>query len=216
MGTKKYEQSYDYEYYWKSCNNPTDFMSYYQQLNAIYDCKPKTVLEIGVGNKLVSNQLKSIGIDVLTMDINADLKPDWFGDIRNIHTGIGKFDVVCAFEVLEHIPFADFQKALVQMKNHSSKYVIISLPILSVGIKLYMKLPALRPSYGYLDLLINLKQKDIKDDHTAHYWEINRAGYSEKKILDIISKHFEIVKRGRMYMSPNHYMLVLKKKGDED
>lgn len=74
MGTKKYETNMTYEYYWKSLNNSPNFVSYYNQLNEIYNTSPKSVLEISIGNKLIYNHLKEIGIKVTSLDINKKLK----------------------------------------------------------------------------------------------------------------------------------------------
>lgn len=128
MGTKKYEKSIKYEYYWISCNNFTNFISYYNQLNEIFKTNPKTVLEIGTGNKLIYNQLKEIGINVTSLDINKNLNPDIIGDIRQIPFPDNSYDTVVAFEVLEHIPFSDFEKSLIELKRVSKKWVIISIP----------------------------------------------------------------------------------------
>jgi 2-polyprenyl-3-methyl-5-hydroxy-6-metoxy-1,4-benzoquinol methylase len=109
-------------------NNLLRFLSYQHQIELITNLKPKNVLEIGVGNKLVSNQLKSMGLKVTTCDFDPKLKPDFIGDIRNLPFKKNEFDLVVAFEVLEHLPFSDFDKALFEMQRVSKKNCIISLP----------------------------------------------------------------------------------------
>ena len=174
MGTKKYETSIGYKYYWESLNNLPNFVSYFNQLNEIYLTKPKTVLEIGIGNKLIYNQLKEIGIKTVALDINHKLKPDVVGDIRKLSFEDCSFDTVCAFEVLEHIPFSDFENALMELKRVSKKYVIISIPIRKIGLEFYFCAPIIHNIYFYLDIPYPLKQKKIITDKDCHYWEVNK------------------------------------------
>ena len=53
------------------------------------------MLEIGVGNRTVSNYLKENGVDITTFDFDKELKPDIVGDVRDMK-GIkdNSFDVV--------------------------------------------------------------------------------------------------------------------------
>jgi SAM-dependent methyltransferase len=138
MGTIKREKSLKYIGYWNNSIYKNRFNSYQNQLIEIYNTKPKTVLEIGVGCKLVYNHLKEIGIKVTSLDINKNLKPDYIGDIRKLPFKNNSFDTVCAFEVLEHIPFNDFEKSLKELKRVSKKNIIISIPIRKIGIEFYM------------------------------------------------------------------------------
>ncbi len=121
MGTYKYETSIEFKYYWESLNNFESYISYLNQIKTIYELKPKTVLEIGVGNKLTYNHLKQIGIDVVSLDINQKLNPNYIGDIRQLTFESNFFDLICAFEVLEHLPFSDLEKALQELKIFKSK-----------------------------------------------------------------------------------------------
>ncbi len=212
MGTKEYETSFDFYYYATSCNNLYNFASYYHQLNEIIATKPNKVLEIGIGNKLIYNQLNSMGIYTVGLDINNKLRPNIVGDIRKILVDNYSFDTVCAFEVLEHIPFEDFETALKEMHRVSRKNVIISLPIVRKGIDFYIKIPKFKPFYFYIDLPIKVKQKPVENDKQAHYWEVNKIGYSRKRIRSILEKYFTIKKEYRIPLNKYHIMYVMEKK----
>lgn len=212
MGTKKYETNIAYKYYWESCNNFTNFISYYNQLNEIYSTNPKKVLEIGVGNKLLYNQLKEVGINVKSVDINSKLNPDIVGDIRELPFKKNSFDTVCAFEVLEHIPFDDFEVALKEIKRVSRKSVIISIPIRNIGLEFYFWAPKIHGVYLYVDLPIPMKNKGVTSDNDCHYWEVNKMGFSKKRILNTIKKHFVVKKEFRPQFNKYHWFLVLEKK----
>lgn len=213
MGTEKYERSITYNYYWESLNNFKSFVSYYNQLNEVYATHPKRVLAVGIGNKLVYNHLKEIGIKVTSVDINPNLNPDFIRDVRELPFLFDNlFDTVCAFEVLEHIPFTDFETALLELKRVSNKYVIISIPIRKTGIEFNLWLPKIHDIYFYIDIPFPIHQKKHITDQDCHYWEVNRIGYSKKRILNIIKKHFNVVKEFRPMYNKHHWFLVLQNK----
>jgi ubiquinone/menaquinone biosynthesis C-methylase UbiE len=206
MGTKEYETNISYKYYWTTSNDIKQFIAFSNQLNEIYNTSPKTVLEVGCGNKLVKNQLESIGIKTICCDINKNLKPDVVGDIRKLPFENNAFDTVVAFEVLEHQPFEDFEKALLELKRVSKKNIIISVPIVTIGLEFYMWLPKIHDIYFYIDIPFPLRIQKVD-----HYWEANGKGHSKKKIDEIISKHFKILKSYRPKLDKFHLFYILQK-----
>ena len=88
------------------------FISYFHQIEETLRTNPRTVLEVGVGNKIVSNYLREYGVKVKTCDFDKGLKPDVVADVRKLPFRDREFDTVIAFEVLEHLPFEDFETAL--------------------------------------------------------------------------------------------------------
>src|SRR3990167_6088204 len=105
-------------HYFKSKYNNLDrFISYFYQIDLITslvtDKDTDGVLEVGVGSGMASNYLKMADFKVFTCDFDKDLNPDYVADIRQIPVGDDAFKVVTAFEVLEHLPFEDFEKALI-------------------------------------------------------------------------------------------------------
>jgi SAM-dependent methyltransferase len=104
------------------------FISYFYQIDSVIKTKPKTILEVGVGNNVVSNYLDQFGFNIITCDFNENLSPDCLADIRHLPFRNSRFDVVFSCEVLEHIPFKDLPKALSELRRVSKKYVIISIP----------------------------------------------------------------------------------------
>src|SRR3989344_6091131 len=115
-----YEQS--------SYNDRPRFISYYYQIESVLYCGAQKILEIGVGNKLSSEYLKGIGVKVTTCDFDPEIKPDIVADVRDIPVADKSYDAVAAFQILEHIPFSEFGKALKEFSRISKKHVIISLP----------------------------------------------------------------------------------------
>ncbi len=80
-----------------------------------YIKKEDTVLEIGCGNMYVTRILREKGIDILGLDIQEPA--DMVGDIRNYQKlGLtpGGYDVILAFEVIEHVDIVEPVKALLK------------------------------------------------------------------------------------------------------
>lgn len=84
---------------------------YYFIIKEVINFKPKDILEIGAGNEMVKNCLLKIVERYKVMDINPKLKPDILSDLRKFKSELkGKFDCIICAEVLEHMPFDDFEK----------------------------------------------------------------------------------------------------------
>jgi ubiquinone/menaquinone biosynthesis C-methylase UbiE len=98
------------------------FISWFYQINTVQKLNGSKMLEVGVGNKILSNYLKQQGLHVTTADFDKNLHPDYVCDVRKLPFNSNSFDVVCGFEILEHIPFSDFQIALKELKRVTKKY----------------------------------------------------------------------------------------------
>ncbi|UCE06678.1 MAG: class I SAM-dependent methyltransferase, partial [bacterium] len=86
-----------------------------------------SVLEFGSGRNLTKAIVEHFGIRHLAVDVSDRFCPDVVSSIEEFFTD-EKFDMVCAFEVLEHNPFEKFEALLLKMKSFSKQYVYISLP----------------------------------------------------------------------------------------
>lgn len=95
------------------------FCSYWHQLQEVLLLKPSEVLEIGIGNGFVSRYLKERGINVTTLDIDKELKPDVVSSVLDISFQCEMFQVVTCYEVLEHLPYEDIPKALSEISRVS-------------------------------------------------------------------------------------------------
>lgn len=205
MGTKEYETSIDYKYYWKSCNNIHNFDSYLTQLKEVSALEPKNVLEIGCGNKLFSTHLRNYDVNVVTMDINQNLNPVYVKDISAPNAvGCLKecFDCVCAFEVLEHIPESRVDQALENIYNLTTKYVVISLPFRQRSINFLTSIRFFRAFGFYLPF----KRAMAK----AHYWEVDFNNLQD--IINKFSKYFKRIEYKFPIYNRNHIFFIMEKR----
>jgi SAM-dependent methyltransferase len=183
--------------------------SYYFQIKEILDLKPWSVLEVGVGDGLVGSYLKNnTNIDYKTLDIAQDLGPDFIGSVNEIPLQNNSYDVVCAFQVLEHLPFDQFDKSLKEINRVSKKYAIISLPHFGPAVRFKFKIPFLPEIKGAFKIPFPVNH----NFNGQHYWEIGKKGYAPVKIRRIIGDNFTIVKEFVPFDNQYHRFYVLRKK----
>ena len=182
--------------------------NYFYQLDGVrFFDGAKNVLEIGIGNKIVSDTLKKMGFDVKTLDIDEGLAPDIVASADNMPVGDKSFDVVVACEILEHLPFLKFEKCPSEIKRVAKRGAVISLPHAGYTFSFSFKIP-----------LIKWKRFIFKIPHfwraktstSEHYWEPGLKNYSLSKIKKIFKKAgFEIKESFIGPDDPSHVFFIL-------
>lgn len=212
---KKFKLQVQKEKYFDEYDDLLRFISYFYQVDITRRLKPKKVLEIGIGNKMVSSYLENHGIQIETCDFDKELKPDYIADIRNLPLKDNSYELIIACEVLEHIPWQDVDKALSEMQRVTKKYVLISIPYSSAGFELIMKFPGAGKimKKPFFDLFFRIPYffMDIKFSG-EHYWEMGRKKYPAIKIRREFKKYFKIVKEIRPVINSYHHFFILEKK----
>lgn len=167
--------------------------SYWHQIVAIVRHHPRSVLEIGVGLGVTTQLLRRASIDVTTVDFDAALKPDIVGDVRNLDQLVApkSFDLVCAFQILEHIPFEDFDRAIDALAHVARRHVVISLPQWGRPLELRTRLFKDKLSFKFSRRLY--RHKTWKYDG-QHYWEIGAKDFPLSRIRESLSRRMRIVK----------------------
>lgn len=204
----------DSNIYYNSYENLNTFICYYYQNLSVLNTAPKKYLEIGIGNKLVSDHIKKQGINVTTCDHDKKFSPDKVADVRKLPFKNKEFDTVAAFEVLEHLPFEDFNKALNELNRVSKKYVILSLPYRCVEWQAYLNFWFIKRWKFNLSLKIPafFKKVNINTNDYGHYWEMGAKDYPIKKIRNEIKDKFSICQEFQSKFNNYHYFFILKKK----
>ncbi len=185
------------------------WMSYWYQAKEILS-KPeiKSVLDIGPGTDFLRSVIAIHRPDISyhSLDIAADVNPDIVGGVTRIPVVENSYDVVCAFQVLEHIEFKDFEIALQEMKRVSKKYVFVSLPHFGPSLELQLKVP-------FLPRMQFATKIPFPQKHTfggQHYWEIGKKGYSPRKIRASLQKHFTILDEYVPFENQYHRFFITK------
>ena len=172
-----FDTSYDTKARWNS---------YWYQIYEVVKLQPKRVLEIGVGNKTVSSYLKKMKFNITTCDFDKNLEPDVVANVLKLPFKPNAFDVVLCAEVLEHLPFKYFVKALREIYRITKKSAIVTLPHFSLT-NLYLGAKVVP--------FIPKKEFSFKVDYPfkhqfdgEHYWEIGKKSHSLSKVKEEIPK----------------------------
>ena len=184
--------AYDELHRWKS---------YWYQIQAIGRSQPARLLEIGSGSGVISWYARErMGVEVVTFDFDNALSPDIVGDVRDLtqYFECDSFDCVCAFQVLEHIPFEDFERALQAMASISSRSVLISLPHWGYPIELRMQLVRRAWTFAMARKVSPPKRWSFDGEH---HWEIGVEGCSLQTVRNVVNGPLEIK---REYFCPDY------------
>lgn len=182
--------------------------SYYYQLAEIFACAPASVLEVGVGDGVVGERLRHAGVAYTSVDIASDVHPDIVAPVTAIPVPDASHDVVCAFEILEHLPFDQFDAALRELARVSNGHVLLSLPHFGPSVRIELKVPG-------IPRLRAAWKVPVPKQHVfngQHYWEIGKRGFPVRRIRRALAQHFVIRKEFVPFENQYHHFFVLTKK----
>ncbi len=183
--------------------------SYYYQIESLLASPPVSILEIGVGEGVVRDYIRNqTKIAYTSLDIAEDLLPDVVGSVDKIPLANNSFDTVCAFEILEHLPFDRFEIALQELYRVAKTRVIISLPHFGPPVKFLLKVPFLPE----IKIALKVPYRKMHVFDGQHYWEIGKRGYNVSKICQAIKRYFMIEKEFVPFENQYHHFFILTKK----
>lgn len=197
--------------------------SYFLQMATMHRLKVRSVLEIGPGESFAANYLKSLGVQYDTMDIVEQSNPTILGKLEDfdVKPHSASWEMVCAFQMLEHSPYHLFTENLRKMGALSKKYVFISLPYscfgfgLSLNIMLGQRIRFQKRTGLYFPLC--KKNRKYREEYmrefpwAVHYWEIGRRGFAMSTVRkDIESSGLRIIESFQSG-NPYHYFFLTEK-----
>ncbi|MBH41829.1 MAG: methyltransferase type 11 [Candidatus Magasanikbacteria bacterium] len=185
------------------------WLNFWYQIKYVLSYKPEKILEIGPGTGVVTNILKKNNVQVTTLDIDESLNPDVVGSVDNLPFSNDMFDLVLCCEVLEHLPYDCFLKALKEIRRVTKGPVIIGLPNASGVLLFILKIPIFHKLVFFTKIPFFWK---IHKFNGEHYWETGKKGHSISKTKkDIESAGFFVKKVKIHYDDPAHLFFVLEK-----
>jgi SAM-dependent methyltransferase len=189
--------------------------SYIYQLNFALESEPHRILYVGKGTGVAPYLLSRCqgNPEVVTLDTDERYKPDIIGSVLDIPFENNSFDVTVCCQVLEHIPFDSFLRALREMYRVTKDHLVLSLPdrrffcgfrirmpLINIGFQLNFPRFFARPSH----------EKRLAD--TGHYWEIELKQTPFRKVKKAIKDSGWITdKVTRVYDRSCHTFFYLHK-----
>ncbi|TAL50344.1 methyltransferase type 11 [Patescibacteria group bacterium] len=193
------------------------WISYWYQINEVHQTTANaSVLEIGPGNNLVTGVLRGMGHQVKTVDRDWKTKPDYLTDVRQLSDTVQEqFDTVLCCEILEHLPFKDFEMVLLDLRKVSREHLIVTLPYSTRGTFtpyiVFKFLPFMKP-ISWLHIFPICTRAHIPTHPLGHQWEIGKKGYPLKRIRKCFkTAGWSIKKQYPIFENPYHYLFVCEK-----
>jgi hypothetical protein len=150
--------------------------SYAHQINTALSYEPPSVVEIGAGGGMVTAALRSIGIDVIVVDVQPELNPNVLASVTSLPFAAARFDVAMCCQVLEHLPFSKFDVALRELHRVTKTALVLSLP----DITSYMSASLVTRRFGLRSTAVSLPLRAPRAEslkfRAGHYWEIGCRG----------------------------------------
>lgn len=167
-----------------------------------------------MGNGFTSSFLIRSGVDVTTVDINPNLDPDICCDLQDLPSVLSKsFDVVSCCEVLEHMPWIDFEKNIAVLRGFGD-VLFLSLPYgkIIVGMGGFFRLPNNKyvkvPTNKIMGLWASLpfRQKTLPPEH---FWELDHSSETSiKAVKKVLSRYYSRVSCGVFELNPYHRYFI--------
>lgn len=177
----------DKDHYFGDYDNIIRWISYFYQIKGVRDTEGE-ILEIGVGNKTFYDYM-SRRREIDSLDFDKDLNPDIVGDIRDIPVNTNEYDVVVAFEVLEHIDKEDLETALKELRRVAVDEVLISVPQNKRYVSAVMKLPI----FHLVKTVLSVPKRKPKHKFDGeHHWELHTDKMSVSEFEKTVKKYFRI------------------------
>ncbi|GAF86671.1 unnamed protein product, partial [marine sediment metagenome] len=92
----------------------------------------RTVLDVGCGDGAITNELarryEVVGLDISAEALKHVKTKTYQGTLETAPFAPKSFDVVAAFEVLEHLPLREYELARRKMADLARRFVIVTVP----------------------------------------------------------------------------------------
>ncbi len=178
--------------------------SFSEQIYHLRRAEARRIIEVGVGNGFVSGFLRTMGLEVLTCDINPNLKPDLLVSVTDLHKHVqpGDYDLISCCEVMEHMPFEHFEETMQAFSRLADK-LFLTVPVYGWKFGLSVKLSFMSrvrwisrwfawPAGSYRMI-------------PMHFWEVgSQRETRHRELIAILRRHYRSVESDYLKMNPYH------------
>ena len=181
------------------------WVSYWHQVTEVLGLHANTCLVVGVGDDIVANVLRREINQCESIDIDPDLRPTLVGSVTQIPLPSKSVDVVLCSQVLEHLPFDQFEAAIREMSRVARLGIVLSLPQLSRAWSIRVG-PVRRRDRQFW---ISLPFTRYLPPNDQQYWEVDAKGYPVKRVRNILRRYGRLTMDYRVPEHPYHHFWVL-------
>lgn len=183
--------------------------SVWHQVDEIVKLQPGSVLEVGPGPGLFKVVASRLGLNIETLDVDPELEPNHVGSATEMPLADESYDVVCAFQVLEHLPYERSLQAFSEMARVSRRHVVISLPDAKPMWRYQFHVPKL----GSRDFLVSRPMSQPLEHRFdgEHYWEVSKKGYELARVAKDLGKICKVNRTYRVLENPYHRFFIFEK-----
>jgi len=186
------------------------WLSMWHQVDEVLALQPGSLLEFGPGPGIFKLLATHIGISVETVDLDPELNPDHVASADDLPFDDNTYDCVCAFQMLEHLPYEQALQAFREMTRVAKRHVVLSLPDAQRKWVYSFHIP--KVGQKIIHIPRPRKKIPVHEFDGEHYWEINKKGYPLQKILDDFSQqNITLLNTYRVPEYPYHRFLVYAK-----
>lgn len=183
-----------------------------------------SILEFGPGRGLAGAVLKHYGFDYTSADVrDFGARPDTISTIMD-YPADRTFDLVCAFQVLEHNPPETLLPHMEKMASLANRYVYVSLPFAGrwIDIALSLRLPRVERRAARTLAWNRLWRRPRPIEtyrasdtpHRWHWFEVGDIGFTKADIVEIAGKAgLATVERFHVRGFPYHVFFLFEKLG---
>lgn len=142
-----------------------------------------SVLEVGVGSGFMAGYLRAKGVEVTTVDIDPGKSPDVVANVVE-WSPQRDYDHLLAFEVFEHIPLEEVERALAGILPRIRRGTFTSVPRCRWNLaRVELRLPR---RLGTHALTIQLPRR--RPAARNHHWELGYRGMHLRRWLGMLSQ----------------------------
>ncbi len=183
---------------------PEQLWSFAEQIYHLHRAAPRRLIEVGVGNGFVSQFMRSMGINVLTCDINPNLNPDLLVSVTDLdrHITPGEYDLISCCEVMEHMPFEQFEEA---MRKFSclSENLFLTLPVYGWKFGFALRL-SLKSRVRWISRWFAWRSSSYTLI-PMHYWEVGSQRETQhRRLLSVLNRYYGSVESNIFRFNPYH------------
>lgn len=194
---------------------------WHQAREALLKDDVASVLEIGLGRGINKALLEHFGLRHVGVDVQPQFEPDHLSTLDTFQTD-ERFDLVCAFQMLEHNPVETLPDHLRRMASFSNKYVYISVPYsgrwISVNLNVNWWRWAFTRNWSWYFNRAEPKVRPLEeyrkrpDKHNPHWWEVGDRDFSKERMREVVAESgLRIEKEFHNDYFPYHLFYLLVK-----